>query len=94
MFRFNRLTTQSVSRATGRYFSAEGAASNAAKSAPKAAASASQHEPPKKIHGRTGRYAMATYTAASKVKLLPCFNFLFVIVVSPCLSLLIIRLIC
>jgi len=27
------------------------------------------HEPPKKLHGHTGRYAMATYTAASKAGL-------------------------
>lgn len=31
---------------------------------------ASKHTPPKKIHGITGRYAGAVYTAASKVELL------------------------
>eukprot|EP01031_Cornospumella_fuschlensis_P028536 gene28536-34446_t len=29
-----------------------------------------KHEPPKKIHGLTGRYAMATFTAASKANAL------------------------
>jgi hypothetical protein len=77
MFRFNRLSTQSVSRATGRYFSAEGAAKNAPKAAVASAASASQHAPPKKIHGRTGRYAMAAYTAASKVNHFSCLEFVW-----------------
>lgn len=31
----------------------------------------SSHEPPKKVFGHTGRYAMATYTAASKVMMKP-----------------------
>lgn len=35
-----------------------------------AAAKKVSHEPPKKIHGRTGRYAMAVYTAASKANVL------------------------
>lgn len=30
------------------------------------------HEPPKKLFGHTGRYAMATYTAASKVRFSWC----------------------
>lgn len=29
--------------------------------------SGANHQAPKKIHGHVGRYAMATYTAASKV---------------------------
>jgi len=58
MFRFTRLATTTLAR-QGRALST---ATNAA--------AAATHEPPKKIHGRSGRYAMATYTAASKAGLL------------------------
>lgn len=38
--------------------------------------SSGKHEPPKKVFGPNGRYAMATFTAASKVSLF-VLNFQF-----------------
>ena len=53
-----------------------------------AAAAAKSHAPPKKIYGTFGRYAEATYTAASKVCAIWAWGYVFQIIHFQVISLL------